>query len=183
MSTTLKATDASEIHPATNRRPSDPPPGNRTCHTAETLRGAEPSPPESGKESAASADWHLIQRMMQDVLGDDKWPKGRSIDGKAQLDETENGEPLWRVGHQSYRILRCEPHGTEELIEAGPTKIRRIGSGMILEEYGIVPKKAQPEPPPNHSTERDASNIRRRGARRRSTARSSATGPRLRSSN
>lgn len=180
MSTTLKATDASDIHPGTNRRPSEPPPGNRTCHTAERLRGVESSPPESGKESAASADWHLIQRMMQDVLGDDKWPKGRSIDGKAQLDETENGEPLWRVGHQSYRILRYEPHGAEELIEAGPAKIRRIGSGMILEEYGIVTKGAQPEPSSSHSTERDASDIRRRGARRRSTSRSSATTPRLR---
>jgi hypothetical protein len=185
MPTTLKATDASEIHPATpNTRASDPLLGNRASHPVGTLRGAEPSPPESGKEWAASAaaDWRLIQRLMQGVLGDDNWPKGRTIDGKAQLDTAENGERLWRVGHQSYRVLRHEPHGIEELIEAGPAKIRRIGSGVILEEYGIVTKGAQSEPSPSHSTERDASDpIRRRGARRGSTSRSSATGPRGRS--
>ena len=168
MSTTLKATDARRIQLATpNRGPSGPP--HEWWHSGATLRGAAPSPVESGKESAsrAAADWQLIRRIMQDVLGDDKWPKGRTTDGKAQLDEAQNGEPIWRVGHQSYRVLRHEPHGAEELIEAGPTMMRRIGWGVILEEQRIGSQRAQPEASTSHPTERNPrDHIRRRRKRR-----------------
>ena len=168
MSTTLKGTDASGIHLAPpNRGPCGPP--HEWWHSGATLRGSVSSPVERGKASAsrAAADWQLIRRIMQDVLGDDKWPKGRTTDGKAQLDEAQNGEPIWRVGHQSYRVLRREPHGAEELIEAGPTMMRRIGWGVILEEQRIGSQRARPEASTSHPTEQDAGDhIRRRGRRR-----------------
>jgi hypothetical protein len=170
MSPRLKTTDASGHHlAAPNRGSSDPLLGNARWHSVQTFRGAASSPVESGKESAsrAAADWQMIRRMMQGVLGDDTWPKGRTSDGKALFDRAQNGEPVWRVGHQSYRVLRHEPHGAEELIEAGPSKIRRIGWGVIHEEQGILNQRAQQEASPSQPTERNArDHIRRRRKRR-----------------
>jgi hypothetical protein len=81
----------------------------------------------------AKADWTLIRRMLADLLGDEEWPAGLTVDDEAVLEEVEGGAPIWRVGHHSYQVLRRDP-GEEEILETVPTKQRRITWGTILEE-------------------------------------------------
>lgn len=124
---------------------------------------------EGANESAsrAAADWQLILRVMQGLLGDDRWPSGRTIDGTAELGVGQDGEPVWHVGHQSYAVARREPEGAEEIIETGWGYVRRISRGVILKDRSVINSRAKPESPPQRRTERSSTDrIRRRRKRR-----------------